>query len=488
MVSSQAIEAMIADAWTEAKKRTEPKSLEWDNLTAYKKMMYKRYQHAPHLEALDNALMEVTQYVESGGEEGIGRIVIEMPPRHGKTLTVSRLYPTWHLGRNPDHRVMLVSYGASLAHKNSRYARAFMMAPRYQDTFEITLDPLSRAAEAWDIANQEGGCDAMGIGGAATGKGAHVLIIDDPIKNREEAESETIRNKIWDSFTDDLLTRLEPGGAVIIMMTRWQQDDLIGRILKLMGDVFERLRMPAMAEEGDPLGRRIGDALWPWRYPLKALRALKKALGPYSWASLFQQNPVPAEGGTFKRIWFDNLLQTEPPIAHAVRFWDLAMSEKTSADYTVGLKLEQGDDGHYYITDIVRRQIDWGDLTEWLAEIIMQDGPDIPQGIEMAGYMSRAVETLNADSRLHNYEIYGYPVHTDKFTRALPFAAKCAAGLVHVLDRHWTRDYLDELCSFNKGAHDDQVDASSGAWEMIGDSELVGYGDLAHADNPRAIG
>lgn len=451
----------------------------YSNLTLYKKHLYKRYVHTPHLELLDRELEQVTRFIETGGLEGTWMLIVSMPPRHGKSLTVSRLYPTWHQGRNPDHRAMLTSYGATLAHKNSRFARSIMQSPKYLDLFGIALDSSSRAVDAFDIDEHEGGTDAMGVLGGATGKGAHLLIGDDLLKNREEAESPKIREKTWDAVNDDLLTRLEPGGGVVLFATRWHMDDQIGRMLRLLMDVPEKqngpvryLNLVALIEDeqdvlNDPLGRGLDEALWPERYPAHILKAIRSRIGPYSWASLYKGQPVPSEGGLFKRAWLtpvDGL----PEIDFAARYWDLAMSAKTSADYTVGVKIGHGVDGHWYVLDVVRRQLDWGQVTQFLADVMLHDGPEVMQGIEEAGYMSRAVQDLNADSRLHGFAIYGYPVDKDKLTRALPVAAKCAAGLLHIVLAGWNRDYVDELCSFPKGAHDDQVDATSGAWAMLG--------------------
>ena len=204
-----------------------------DDLTAYKQHIFRNYQHAPHLELIDTALEYVVDYVESGGTEGIGRLIIEEPPRHGKTLTVSRLFPTWALGRNPDHRVMLISYGHSLANKNSRMARNILKSPWYQTIFPgVELAKDSASSHEWDIEGHEGGCDALGITGGATGKGSHYLIIDDPLKNRQEAESKVYRERAWDAYTNDLYTRLEPGGAIILTATRWHKDDPTGRVCK----------------------------------------------------------------------------------------------------------------------------------------------------------------------------------------------------------------------------------------------------------------
>jgi len=457
-----------------------------EDFTAYKRMMYKRYEHGPHLAVLDEALQQVTRYVETGGAEGIGRLIVEMPPRHGKTLTVSRLFPTWHLGRNPEHRVMLVSYGATLAHKNSRMARNLMRAPRYRATFGLTLSEDSAAADAWDIADHEGGCDAMGITGGATGKGAHVLIIDDPIKNRAEAESDTYRENIWEAFINDLYTRLEPGGAIVVTMTRWHQDDLIGRLLAREPGEWVRLRMPAIAEEGDLLGRKIGEALWTFRYPLKVLRKIAETVGKYVWSALYQQNPTPSEGGLFKRDNF-NITPLLGAIKQKVRYWDLAMSSKTHADFTASTLMGMGGDGRIKICEARRAQLEWDDVPEYLIETAIEDGPEVLIGIEKQGYMSRAIQELLKDPRMHHFAVFGYPAETDKFTRALPFAARVGAKQVDVLEGPWTWPWIDQHAAFKPNSSDDDwVDSSSGGYAML-DEGIVLAGGMVEASNVGAL-
>lgn len=405
--------------------------------------------------------------METGGAEGIGRLIVEMPPRHGKSLTVSRLYPAWHMGQNPEHRFMQVSYGADLASKHSRYVRNLIRTMQYREVFPaIGLAPDSAAAHAWDIDGHEGGMEAIGIDGGAAGKGAHILSIDDPVKNRKEAESQTYRDKVWDSFTDDLYTRLAPGGAIIITMTRWHMDDLVGRVLLMEGEGWHRLRLPALAEPNDPLKRAEGEALWAERYDAVRLRQIESAMGAYSFGSLYQQNPVPSEGGIFKRAWLPKIADT-PKIIRSVRYWDLAMSEKTSADYTAGARHGIDADGHRYVQDIARFQMEWGDVVPEMKKVILKDGKDVHQGIENKGFMSRAVKQLVKDPDLAGFVIRGYDVDSDKLTRALPFAAKCAAGLYSVLNRHWTEAWIEEICTFPNGANDDQEDASSGADAML---------------------
>lgn len=431
------------------------------NFTAFKRRVYKRYMHAPHLTLIDEALEQAIRYVETQGAAGRGFQIISMPPRHGKTMTVSRLFPPYVLGRNPDWRMILASYGATLAQKNSRAARNIITAPVYQQIFPgVQLAHDSKAVDAWDIADYEGGLDAMGVGGGVTGKGGQIILIDDPVKSREEAESDTYREKTWDWYTDDLYTRREPGGAIVLIMTRWHQDDLAGRLLRAEPEKWHVITMPAIDEQGC--------ALWPERYTVQALRDIERTLGPYSWSALYQQNPVPAEGGIFKRVWFNPV--TPPPIVRTVRYWDLAMSERTTADYTAGVKIGEGTDGHFYVVDVFRRRIDWGDLTATMAEVMLADGPECVQGIEEKGYMSRAVQELNADPRLHSYAVFGYPKDKDKVTNALPLAAKFASETLHVTAAHWTDAFTDELCSFPNGAHDDMVDAAAGAWAMIGNA------------------
>lgn len=443
-------------------------SPEHDSLTAFKEAVYSRYTHAKHLALLDSYLEQVAKYVETGGKEGIGRLIIAMPPRHGKTLTVSKLFPAWYLGRNPSHRVMAVSYGQGLANKNSRFARNLIRSKAYQSIFpHTTLAAGSRAVQSWDIENTsgEGGMEALGIGGGATGKGAHVLVMDDLIKNRKQAESITYRNNTWDSLHDDLLTRLAPGGAVILMATRWHQDDPTGRFLKQEPDKWTVLNLPALAIENDAMGREIDEALWPERFGKDDLLEKQKALGPYGWTSLYQQDPKPSEGGILKAKWFET--RTLPEMVREIRYWDLAMSEKTSADYTVGLRIGLGKDGHHYITDVARGQKELADLPQFMIDVMLKDGPAVHQGFENKGYMTRAVQTVAKDARLARVVIKGYDVDTDKMTRVLPFAARAALNLIHLADKPFVKDYVDELKAFPNGANDDQVDASSGAWLMI---------------------
>lgn len=479
-VSAETLARMWADRL--GLKATEPEQTirtPYNSLTEFKRVMYSQYQHAPHLALLDDYLERVSQYVESGGAEGIGRLIIAMPPRHGKTLTTSRYFPAWHVGRNPRHRVMLVSYGQSLANKNSRVARNLVKSRRYGEIFSTRLAEDSQSVMEWDTAGSdgEGGASALGIGGAATGKGAHVLIIDDPIKSRAEAESITYRNKIYDSYTDDLLTRLEPGGAVIVMATRWHEDDLTGRLLANERHKWAVLEMPALSlGEGDPLGRAEGVALWSMRYPADVLAEMRDALGDYSFSALYQQTPKPAEGNILKKAWFEPAVHVVPETTTAVRYWDLALSEKESADYTVGLRLELGADGQHYVTDCTIARVELANLPRFIKGVIQADGVGVVQGFEMAGYTTRAVTALAKDRELSQHVIKGFKAESDKLTRILPFAARASLGVIGIKRADWNQQFLETLASFPNGAHDDIVDACAGAWQMINDPRIIGGG------------
>lgn len=458
------------------------------DFTAYKKFVFRDYIDSKHLRVLDQLLMEVSTYATTEGRAGIGRIIIEMPPRHGKSVTVSRLFPTWHLGNHPTHRVMMVGYGASLSEKHSRYARNLIRSPEYQAVFsqvdangavyhQIRLAEDSQAVQEWDLQETEGGASALGIGGAATGKGANILIIDDPIKNRAEAESETIREKIWDSYTDDLLTRLEPGGAVIIIHTRWHTDDLIGRLLANEPEDWHRLRLPALAEDHDILDREPGEALWPERFTRAHLENIRDKRGQYTWASLYQQNPIPSTAGIFDTAKIE-IIDGIPDGLSPVRFYDLAVTAKKHSDYTAGAKMAVDRQENVYILHMYRQQ---KTPTQVQADIIQNakmDSRDVHIRLEAEKAGIIQLDFLLAEPELRGYTLDAKPPEGDKFTRAQPFAARVNAGKVKMLRGLWNRALIDELAVFPMGAHDDQVDALSGAYDMLSTPVAIPWGQM----------
>jgi hypothetical protein len=230
------------------------------------------------------------------------RLMLCVPPRHGKSEIVSRNFPAWHLGKYPEHEFIACSYASDLALGFSRKVREIVRSTEYQMLFpEVELAKDSQRADQWNTTHS-GGYAAAGVGGPITGKGASILVIDDPVKNREEADSESIRQSIWDWYTSTAYTRLAPGGVVLIIQTRWHDDDLSGRLLMQMakeeGDDWEVIEYPAIATE-DERYRRKGEALHPARYPLDALRRIKRAIGDRDWSALYQQKPVADDGDFF---------------------------------------------------------------------------------------------------------------------------------------------------------------------------------------------
>ncbi|MER5277800.1 terminase family protein [Streptomyces sp. NPDC002809] len=259
---------------------------------------------AKHLDLIDRVFRDIAR--------GIPRkVLITMPPRHGKSRRAARWAPLWYLSRHPDHRVMIASYSADLADDHGRWIRDAING--YGDQVGLYLHAGSKAANRFDLADKDGnrldgGLVTAGVGGGLTGKGAHLAVVDDPIKDDADAQSPTMRKRLWEWWTSVLLTRIEPGGSVIVIQTRWHEDDLAGRILAGEdADDWTILDLPALADsQDDPLERPIGAPLWPRRYGRKALAKIRRSVGERVWWSLFQQKPRPMSGGVWKQEWIDD--------------------------------------------------------------------------------------------------------------------------------------------------------------------------------------
>ena len=438
---------------------------------------------ARHLELLCSKLEEV----ERGG---LKRLMVFMPPRHGKSEVVSKKFPAWYLGRNPDKEIIISSYAAELAYDFSRIARNTFRewGPRL---WGLNLADDSGAVGRWGIQGHRGGLTAAGVGGPITGRGAHVAIIDDPFKNYEEAASETIRQKVSNWYKSTLRTRLAPGGAIVLVMTRWHEKDLAGELKEAMevgGEQWEIIELPAIADEDDILGRQPGEPLWPERYPLSELQSTKATLGSYLWAALYQQKPSPTAGNKFKRAWFRYfeidcdfvVLHTPGEEEEIKRFplnqcWcfqtcDPAASTKTSADYFVLATWFVTPHKDLLLRDVIRTRL---------------EGPDQPKLFEQ-GYQRwrprlQGVETKNMgitlfqDLRRKGLPVIDLKAETDKETRALPVMARMEAGTVYFLkNAPWLGDYEDELLMFPNGEHDDQVDVTSYAGIVIAGKIRIG--------------
>ena len=513
-----------------------------------------------------------------GGE--CSRLMIFVPPRHGKSELVTVRFPAWTLKHEPGTKIIIGSYNQRLANRFSRKIRsaladdAALSEPpasaggRFNTNEHIADKPAAatskpsasnggRSAQqnrppahaggsdftfAHRYVNSEaewettegGGVRAVGVGAGVTGFGADLIIIDDPVKSRAEAESETYRERVWNWFNDDIYTRLEPDGKIILIQTRWHEDDLAGRLLREAreegGEQWEVISLPALAEsdagtqrlregeetgsppyeggvasasddgvvlckshhagistdphtenhpvgetptpllrkEGgrfsDPLGRTEGQALCPERFDEEKLDQIRKKLGSYSFAALYQQRPVPAEGGLFKRAWF-RTVNTAPPNLRWKRGYDLGISTNATADYTASLRVGYDREGTMYIDGGYRRRIEYPDQRRYILGRIQAE-PDTEHGIELSANGNAVVQDLRREPRTRGRPLRGVKVKGDKVTQALPWIALAEEGKVFLVKGAWNTEFIDEAASFPSGTHDDQIDAVSIAVRM----------------------
>lgn len=386
-----------------------------------------------------------------------------MPPRHGKSELCAVRFPAWFLGRNPDKRFILASYASDLAERFSRQVRSVVDSDTYLPIFPgVGMDPVSRSVSAWDLYGRRGGMKAVGVGGPITGHGAHVLLIDDPIKNREEAESLVMRESVWNWYTSTAYTRLEDNGAVIVVMTRWQEDDLAGRLLEAQrvharSDQWHVLHMPAINEQGE--------ALWPAKYSADDLERIRVNIGSYDWSALYMGAPAPPEGALVKRAWIQ-IRPSAPDGMRKCRYWDKA-GTVMAGDYTAGVKIGRTTDGSWWICHATRGQWGPGEREARMRSTAEADGIETLQRIEQepgsGGKDSASISVRN----LAGFDVQARPVSGDKETRFRPFAAQAEAGNVYMVAGEWNAAYLDEICSFPFGKHDDQVDGTGGAFNEL---------------------
>lgn len=401
----------------------------------------------------------------------VRRFAVHMPPRHGKSELVSRYFPAWFLGSFPDRRIILASYGDEFAADWGRKVRDVVEefgAP----LFGIRVRADSSAADRWDLAGRDGGMKTTGVGGSLTGRGAHLLLIDDPVKNAREAQSATIRRVHWEWYQSTAYNRLEPGGAIVLIMTRWHEDDLGGRIreqARQSGERWEVLNLPALAEEGDPLSRPEGEPLWPARFGREELTRIRATVGSYYWSAQYQQKPTPREGGMFKAEWLPCGLGAGPD-ADRVRYWDRAATQD-DGDYTVGLLMAREPVGTYVVEDVVRGRWSSGRRDDVIRKTAESDATRYPGKIRIWGEQEPGSGGKDAAlafvKLLEGFSARTEPATGDKATRAEPFAAQAEAGHVRLARGAWVAAYRDELCNFPFGTHDDQVDASSGAFNKL---------------------
>ena len=408
--------------------------------------------------------------------------MIFAPPRHGKSEELSRLFSAYYLNCYPNRWVGINSYAAELAYTLSRSSRDNYIA----NGGSVKDD--AGAVKHWET-DQSGGLWAAGVGGPITGKGFHLGLIDDPIKNAEEAASETIQKSQQAWYASTFYTREEPGGAIVIMMTRWNENDLCGWLLQQEYEEeperwhiikFEAIKEePEQLKEGEtpefpptcmiePDDREVGEPLCKERYPLQKLNKICKRIGTYFWNALYRQRPTAREGNMFKLADLSHEVTDAPVEARRIRYWDLGGSDSTKADYTVGCLMAEHK-GLFYIEDIERGQWSPNDRNQKMKDTAENDREKygvIPTWIEKVPGL--AVEVIDNIVKF----LAGFKVHTemakkDKETRADPLASQSEAQNVRIVKAPWNVSFRNELTAFPHGANDDQVDAASGAFSKL---------------------
>nr|QNO41540.1 hypothetical protein MPGNBCFJ_00004 [Methanosarcinales archaeon ANME-2c ERB4]QNO42054.1 hypothetical protein NIICAKKE_00004 [Methanosarcinales archaeon ANME-2c ERB4]QNO42299.1 hypothetical protein OEDCDHIP_00016 [Methanosarcinales archaeon ANME-2c ERB4]QNO42459.1 hypothetical protein LBOOMNCC_00012 [Methanosarcinales archaeon ANME-2c ERB4]QNO42695.1 hypothetical protein LJMFLAAN_00006 [Methanosarcinales archaeon ANME-2c ERB4] len=427
-----------------------------------------RWQPADHLLMLSDKLTQVAA-------GNLKRLMVFMPPRHGKSQLISQFFPAWYLGHHPDNRIILTSYEADFAASWGWKVRN-VFEEFTTETFGLSIRSDSSARNRWDIKDHVGGMNTAGVGGAITGKGADLMIIDDPVKNAEDANSDLKRSKTWDWYQSTAYTRLEPDAAIILIMTRWHPGDLGGLLLKDMeagGEQWEILNFPAIAEENDALGRRIGDPLWKKRYSIEDLKRIEDTVSAYWWAAMYQQSPYSRTGGTFKRQ--DFIITEGGARGSQVRFWDLAATEAKQGkdpDWTVGCLMSEHK-GKYWIKDVIRVRAEAAEVERIISQAAQLDGKETRIFMEQEGGAS-GISLISHYARniLKGYAFIGVSATGSKPVRAQPFASAVSNGNVYLIAATWNTSFLDEAERFPTAkVHDDQVDAASQAFNLLSDKK-----------------
>jgi predicted phage terminase large subunit-like protein len=389
-----------------------------------------------------------------------------MPPRHGKSELCSKYFPAWYLGMHPNDRIILTSYEADFARHWGRRARNILEEDG-GSLFGVNIRSDSHAADRWDILGTDGGMFTAGAGGPITGRGADVAIIDDPIKNAEDANSETIREKIWDWYHSTFATRLHKQGRIIIIATRWHEDDLIGRLLKEQPDKWDVIKYTAIAERDEDWGtwsRKEGDPLCNELIPLEQLK--EHMHHEYWWSALYQQRPYPRGGGLFKREDFE-IVSTIPQSRIKVRAWDLAASEKKDAKRTAGVLLSKDAEGVYYVEDAIIGKWSPGKRDAVIKQTAQLDGRSVVVKIEQEPGSGGIAQVDSIIRSLNGFSVEGVPITGDKISRADPVASQAGIKNIKILQGSWNQEFLREIEAFPQGTYKDQVDALSLAFNYL---------------------
>jgi len=448
----------------------------------------------PELDLINRKLCQTAAARYQG--RGINTLIM-MPPQHGKTTIVGHSFPGWWLGYFPDDNIGLIGYEAEFAAKRGRAARD-IFEQNAPGVFNLKQDPEISAISHWGVLGHEGTMSTFGAGGGITGSAMNLLLIDDPIKNEEQAYSELFRQNQWEWFTGTVMSRVRAVTSCVMIYTSWHEDDLGQRIIlaSLAGELepWDIVRIPALAEtqeerddyasrmglpigQPDPIGRQPGACLWPEMWPVEKL-LMRKKTNPYQFEAMFQGRPRPKGGLIFNRVNFIKCKASDVPRdAQRCRFWDKAASVKNTSDWTVGVKMARANSGEYYIENVVRERLSPSQRDKKILAVAADDAM-ANSGVRIRADQDPAQagksDAENFCRMLDRYDVKTKVISGDKIVNARPLASAVEGGRVYIVEAPWNAAYLDELESFNKGKHDDQVDASAGAYNSLaeGDQEL----------------
>jgi predicted phage terminase large subunit-like protein len=424
-------------------------------------------------------LLDRLEAIERGE---IDRLLVLMPPGAAKSTFVSTLFPPWYLARHPDHAIIAASHTAELAERFGRRVRNLIN--EHSATLDITLAPDIQAAGQWET-TAGGEYFAAGVLGAVTGRRADLVIIDDPVKSRAEADSETVRERVGEWFRADLLTRLKPGAKIVLVMTRWHEDDLGGRLLAEMeagGRRWEVLKLPMEAELHDPLGRAPGEILWPqWFRPDMVAEAKRDAR---TWSALYQQRPAPDEGTYFSRDWLRPA--NSIPRREDMRIYggsDYAVTAN-DGDWTVHAVVGVDADSRLWLLDLWRGQTASDGWIESFCDLVRQWRPI--GWAEETGQIKAGVGPF-LERRMRDRSAFvarrAFPTRGDKAVRAQSIRGRMALdGLHYLASAPWRAEFEMELMNFPAGKHDDQVDALGLVGQLL---DVMTAGQVPKSEEPR---
>lgn len=419
-----------------------------ESLVAFTEYTYPRYQTAEHHRKIAAQLERVER-----GE--IDRLMLLVPPRHGKSELASIRMPAWFLGRQPHKQFLSVSATEGLASDFGRAVRNTIGGPEYRAVFTTTLAEDSQAKGKWHT-SAGGIYYSLGIGGSVLGRGGDVILIDDPFGSMKEAQSELERKNVWDWYTGTAYNRLMPGGAIVVINHRMHEDDLCGRLLAQQaagGDRWEVVELQAIND--------AGEALWKEAYPIEALERIRRNSQARDWSALYQQRPSPEEGDYFKAEWFKPVAKLPDPKTLRVYGGSDYAVTADGGDYTVHVVVGVDPEDRIYILDVWRKQAASDVWVDQFCNLVIEHKP-MGWAEETGQIKSGVGPFLSKEQRRRNAWVAReqFPTRGDKAVRAQSFRGRAAlAGVYYQSDAPWWPDLRSELLSFPAGKHDDQVDA-----------------------------